>query len=436
MEALAHTGALVPPSKKVRKDQDKGRKAGLNKNREGSVRRINGRAYVDFIYMAERVREPSGLDWDEKNAKIVREQLDKIIVSIKAGTFRFGKVFPHSKKKEYFQEKEARVQGLKKTPDQVFLKNYISTWHELLKGSGRISQRTLFGYKAYLDLYLTPFFGDMTFADLNPGTFEKFISWAKKQRYRKDEIKNETINKIFVPLKIICKRAAIEYGWGSSYNPFFGFKKLPEGDPYESIFPFKVEEQKTLIKEIPDHWKPYFKFAFCSGLRQGEQDGLKPEDIDWEKRLLHVRRAITLNEDGKVMEGNTKNRYSRRIIKLTPTMYHVLEEQKEIYAQFKGKYFFCSTNGGMVHPSNLRRNAWRPALEKAGLKIREMKQTRHSFATVALSCGENPLWIAKVMGHRNTEMIIKVYGKYIENAAGTEDGCRFDQVIKGNNEEA
>jgi hypothetical protein len=53
----------------------------------------------------------------------------------------------------------------------------------------------------------------------------------------------------------------------------------------------------------------------------------------------------------------------------------------------------------------------------------------------ALSCGENPLWIAKVMGHRNTEMIIKVYSKYIENAAGTEDGCRFDQVIKGTNEE-
>ena len=45
-----------------------------------------------------------------------------------------------------------------------------------------------------------------------------------------------------------------------------------------------------------------------------------------------------------------------------------------------------------------------------------MKQTRHSFATVAMSCGENPLWIAKVMGHKNTEMIIKVYSKYIENA--------------------
>jgi integrase len=30
-----------------------------------------------------------------------------------------------------------------------------------------------------------------------------------------------------------------------------------------------------------------------------------------------------------------------------------------------------------------------------------------------LSGGENPLWVAKHMGHRNTEMIIKHYGRWI-----------------------
>ena len=66
------------------------------------------------------------------------------------------------------------------------------------------------------------------------------------------------------------------------------------------------------------------------------------------------------------------------------------------------------------------------------LIVREMKQTRHSFATVALSCGENPLWIAKVMGHRNTEMIIKVYGKYVENAGISNDGSALNNALLGN----
>lgn len=72
-----------------------------------------------------------------------------------------------------------------------------------------------------------------------------------------------------------------------------------------------------------------------------------------------------------------------------------------------------------------------PALEKANLEFREMQQTRHSFASCALSCGESPLWIAKVMGHRDTEMIIKVYGKYIENTGGVKDGSSFEAIYQG-----
>ena len=74
---------------------------------------------------------------------------------------------------------------------------------------------------------------------------------------------------------------------------------------------------------------------------------------------------------------------------------------------------------------------WIPALKKAGLDYREMKQTRHSFATNALSCDENPLWIARVMGHRDTDMIIRVYGKYIENFNGTQDGSHLNDFYKG-----
>ena len=108
--------------------------------------------------------------------------------------------------------------------------------------------------------------------------------------------------------------------------------------------------------------------------------------------------------------GETKNRYSRRTIKLTESMLHALLEQKKNHERFNCQYFFCSPRGERVHTSNLRRRIWKRALEKAGVPYREMKQTRHSFATNALSFGENPLWIAKVMGHRDTDMIIRVHG--------------------------
>jgi len=102
----------------------KSRKSGLNLNKEGSVREANGKVYVDFRYLGERVREPSGLVWNQKNTRHVRGQLDKIIVGIKSDAFRFAQVFPKSKKAEYFTQKEQMLYGLNKTTDQILFEDY------------------------------------------------------------------------------------------------------------------------------------------------------------------------------------------------------------------------------------------------------------------------------------------------------------------------
>lgn len=404
------------------------RKTGCNINQFGSVRKINGKVYIDFMYLEERVRESSKLPWNKNNEKMVRRLLNKIEEALLSETFRFAETFPLSKKKDYFTEKESRLYGIKKIPDTVLVGDYIWYWYGLLRDSGRIKGRTLLGYKSQIQSYIHPFFGKITFAELNTVLFDKFISWAKKQKFRNKPISNSSMNKIFIPLRMICNDASIEYGWGSNYNPFYGFKKLPENDPYENLLPFSIQEQKSTIENLDNHWKPYFETAFRLGLRQGEQIALRPGDIDWKKGLLHIKRSITRDENGKKVVGDTKNKYSRRTIKLIPTMLDAISKQKEIYDKFNGKYFFCSQTGDLIDVSHLMKCVWRPALIKAELKYRNMRQTRHSFATNALSCGENPLWISKVLGHRNTEMVIKVYGKYIENLNGSGDGKKLDEI--------
>ena len=426
--STSRTNVLAFP--KPGKRSEKKRKAGLNCNREGSVRNVNGKVYVDFMYLDERVREFSGMIWSEKNAKLVREQLDRIILAMKAGTFRFAEIFPESRNREYFTEKERQVFNLQPNPDQVIFRDYTEEWYRLLRDSGRLAGRTLREYRSYLENYLIPFFGKMPFSRFNAHLFEEFVSWARKQRFKGNSVCNKSINKYFVPMKLICRQASIAYRWGSGFDPFFGFKRLPEDERRDDIFPFSLEEQKKLRLELPDHWKPYFDFALRSGLRPGEQIALKPTDIDWVRGLLYVERAITLDEDGRRTEGNTKNKYSRRKIRLTEGMAKALKEQKKIHDPLGCEYFFCTPNGCAVHLSNLRRKAWIPALKRSGVKLREMKQTRHTFATVALSCGENPLWVAKVMGHRDAEMVIKVYSRYVENLRGMEDGSTVDAIFR------
>jgi hypothetical protein len=48
---------------------------------------------------------------------------------------------------------------------------------------------------------------------------------------------------------------------------------------------------------------------------------------------------------------------------------------------------------------------WRITLRKAKVRYRNVYQTRHTFASTLPSAGVNPLYVAKQMGHRDTEMI-------------------------------
>jgi integrase len=407
------------PKKSVKKLK---RKVGLNENKNGSVREINGKVYVDFMYLGERVREPSGLSWNKENAKAVRKLLDKIIVQVESNEFKFASTFPESKKKEFFTELENTILKRNKDPYHVLFKNYVWEWYELRKKTARNEGRTLNGYKGYIERYLFPFFGEKSFGSFNSELFNEFIVWAKEQKYRKKSVKIESIKKYFIVLKMVCKDATIKFGWVGIYDPFFGFK-MPkkEVDAYEKIFPFNPEEQKQIIFLLPNHWKPYFEFAFASGVSQGEQRAIKSENIDWEKKVLKIKKAITLDENGKIIEGPCKNKYRKREIRLSPKMLAALKKQKRIYKKFCGKYFFCNEVGLMIDPSNLRKNVWINTLEKANLIYRDMRQTRHSFGTYQLSKGTDPLKIAKVMGHRDAEMVLKVYAKYIDDGVAIQD---------------
>ena len=61
----------------------------------------------------------------------------------------------------------------------------------------------------------------------------------------------------------------------------------------------------------------------------------------------------------------------------------------------------------------LRKTAWIPALRKAGVRYRNPYQTRHTYASMMLSAGEDPTWLAKQMGHKDWAMIRKIYARYI-----------------------
>ena len=80
------------------------------------------------------------------------------------------------------------------------------------------------------------------------------------------------------------------------------------------------------------------------------------------------------------------------------------------------------------------KRVWHPLLRYLDLTPRRPYQTRHTAATLWLAAGESPEWIARQMGHSSTEMLFKVYSRYVPNLT-RQDGSAFESMLNQHLEE-
>jgi integrase len=77
-----------------------------------------------------------------------------------------------------------------------------------------------------------------------------------------------------------------------------------------------------------------------------------------------------------------------------------------------------------VDVETLRKNAWVVGLKDAKIDYRPMIQTRHTFATLMVTAGENLGLVQKMMGHASLKMIVEKYYAFMPNMTHN-DGSLF-----------
>lgn len=156
-------------------------------------------------------------------------------------------------------------------------------------------------------------------------------------------------------------------------------------------------------------------------MRTGEIDGLQWDHVDFRRRQILVRQALV---NGRL--EYTKNDGSFRTIEMSQLVVDALTEQKKTTG--KKDFVFCTRTGGPLNHNNVTKRVWYPLLRHLGLRKRRPYQTRHTAATLWLAAGENPEWIARQMGHTTTEMLFRVYSRYVPNLT-RRDGSAFERLL-------
>ena len=98
---------------------------------------------------------------------------------------------------------------------------------------------------------------------------------------------------------------------------------------------FTMKEAQTFIaklSELPDEYinrKIILKFMLLTGVRNAEMCGLRWSDIDFEKKVVHIRRNRLYNKTTGIYEKEPKTKTSVRDIPLTDGLISDLKEYME-----------------------------------------------------------------------------------------------------------
>ncbi|WP_341744089.1 Arm DNA-binding domain-containing protein [Azonexus hydrophilus] len=393
-------------------------------------RKETGLLIVDFYFQGQRCREQTALTDTAANRKRLGKVLEKIEEAINSGTFDYRQFFPSSKNAAKFDQVSNPVAHLPTeggvasgtglvVPTPRFA-DFVEVWYSEKEIEWRTSHKKT--VRDDIDKRLIPQFGDKAVGGITKADILAFRADLAKVQARGKEVtlSNPRINKILNPLRQILCEAADRFNFRT---PFQNIKQLKV--KRTDVDPFSLEEVKTIIGTVRADFKHYFTVRFFTGMRSGEVHGLKWKYVDFERRLILVRETVVGGE-----ETYTKTDSSQREIQMSQVVFDALKEQEKSTRNISG-FVFCNREGLPLDYKNVNNRVWKPLLRHLGLKVRRPYQCRHTAATLWLAAGENPEWIARQLGHTTTEMLFRVYSRYVPNLT-RRDGSAIERLLAAN----
>jgi integrase len=349
---------------------------------------------ISFQYRGARCREKLKLAPTEANKKWAERLKSTIEHEITLGTFDYAKHFPESPRARVFA----------KTPGAtVTVKEQLGVWLDNKAGDGDVEIETWNEYEKDARRHLIPRFGDMKLTEL---TRQHVRIWAAESA-----LSRKRLNNILIPLRSMLNDALDHDPPLIPRNPLHGFelKRIRSVRTRDTVDPFTHEEIKAICAHADPEFADFVQFWCWTGLRLGEVIALMWPDVDWLRHTMRVTKAM---REGRLKV--TKTEAGEREVKILAPAITALERQKG-RTFLAGAHIWRNTRTGEPWAGDgpIRKTVWQYVLKRAGVRYRGPKQLRHTFASWMLSAGENPLWVAKQMGHKDWSMIVRVYGRWI-----------------------
>ena len=388
-------------------------------------RKDTGMLLLDFRWQGQRCREHTLLPDTPVNRARLESLAKRIERTIQQGTFQYSDFFPNSSRARQLDVSgqnsglQAASNGHRQTP---LFKEFVEVWYsESLPRWRKRHRKTM---RQTIDRIFVPNFGAKPLAEISRPDLLAFRAQIANRPGRGGQtISAKRINKLMMELKAILNDGCERYDIPS---PARGIKPLKQ--KRSEIYPFSLAEVDQLVANVRDDYRTYITMRCLTGLRTGEANGLQWGDIDFERNVIRVERAVSRDGDDEL-----KTDLSKREVPMVPRVRAALEEHKA-QSTADCQWVFHSPAGNPIDEVNFTNRVWYPLLRYLGLAQRRPYHMRHTAATLMLASGENPEWVAKVLGHSTAEMLFRVYSRFIPNLTRL-DGRAFTGLINSHSAE-
>lgn len=318
--------------------------------------------------------------------------------------------------------------GVYEKETELTVRRWFETWiHEYKENS--VKRGTVKVYQSSYSNYIDDVFGKKKLKDIRPEHVQKLYNDMKRDGYN-----TNTIEIASIVLGGMYKQA---YKNGLIKKNPVPLATLPKAEQHKERRVLTADEQDIFMKYAKkSKYCEIFEIALSTGMRCGEIRGLTWENVDFQKRLIHVRHTIA-REMGGFMLDTPKTQSSKRDIPMLDNVYALLKKQKKVQSEARllagsewepaaglENLVFTTYTGAPIDKGYLKSSidGIVKHINDAGISFEHitMHTFRHSFATRCIEKGMSPQTLKTILGHSKLSMTMDLYAHVLPDTKAEE----------------